>query len=338
MQEQALMNDEKQVLLDVRDLDVEFHSDFGDRIVTDKVSYQVGVGETLGIVGESGCGKSVTSLAVMGLLPRNGRVIGGEVLFDGRNLLALKARELDRVRGKDICMIFQDALASLNPVFSVGNQITEAIRAHTEKDKKAAQKIAVEMLGRVGLPDPAGIMKKYSFELSGGQRQRVCIAMALAVNPRLLIADEITTALDVTIQSQIMRMIEAIRVDMGMSMVLITHDIGLIAEMSDRVIVMYEGQIIEQADVFTLFAHPAHPYTQMLIDATPGILDSPDKELHAIPGNVPENYSDIRGCRFAARCPYYTKACDEPQMLTDLGDGHMVRCARNAGGVSGAQR
>ena len=324
------MNKEKQTLLAVRDLDVEFHSDFGDRVVTDKVSYEVGVGETLGIVGESGCGKSVTSLAVMGLLPRNGRVIGGEVLFNGRNLLALNAKELDQIRGNDICMIFQDALASLNPVFSVGNQITEAIRAHTVKDKEQARERAVQMLARVGLPDPAGMMKKYAFQLSGGQRQRVCIAMALACDPRLLIADEVTTALDVTIQSQIMRMIEAIRVDMDMSMILITHDIGLIAEMSDRVVVMYAGQIIEEADVFALFARPAHPYTRMLIDATPGIMDTPDRQLHAIPGSVPENYSNMTGCRFAARCPYYTPACDQPQSLRDVGDGHLVRCGRSA--------
>ena len=317
-------------LLSVCDLDVEFHGDFGDRVVTDHISYDLYRGETLGIVGESGCGKSVTSLAVMGLLPQNGRVRSGQVLFEGTDLLKLSPAELDRIRGKDICMIFQDALASLNPVFTVGNQIIEAVLAHTQKDKKLARKQAVEMLAKVGLPDAEGMMRKYSFMLSGGQRQRVCIAMALACRPRLLIADEITTALDVTIQSQIMRMIEAIRVEMGMSMILITHDIGLIAEMSDRVAVMYAGQIIEEADVFALFKKPAHPYTQMLIDATPGILDGADRQLHAIPGSVPEDYSHLTGCRFAARCPYHHAECDLPQARRDLGDGHKVRCCRGA--------
>ena len=325
------MDGNNNVLLSVRDLEVEFHSDFGDRIVTDHISYDVYRGETLGIVGESGCGKSVTSLAVMGLLPRNGRIRSGQVLFEEKDLLRLSSAQLDEVRGKDICMIFQDALASLNPVFTVGNQIVEAIRAHTGKNKEQAWQQAVDMLAKVGLPDPAGMMKKYSFMLSGGQRQRVCIAMALSCYPKLLIADEITTALDVTIQSQIMRMIEAIRVEMGMSMVLITHDIGLIAEMSDRVAVMYAGQIIEQGDVFTLFANPAHPYTRMLIDATPGILDEDGRQLFAIPGNVPENYSHMTGCRFAPRCPRHNDLCDRPQPVKDLGGGHLVRCSRPLG-------
>ncbi len=316
------------VILSVRDLDVEFHSDFGDRIVTDKVSFEVCEGETLGIVGESGCGKSVSSLAVMGLLPRNGAVLGGEIDFCGRNLLRLKEKELDRVRGKDICMIFQDALASLNPLFSVGNQMMEAIRAHTEKNKEKARRIAVDMLSDVGLPDPEGMMRKYSFELSGGQRQRVCIAMALACHPKLLIADEVTTALDVTIQSQIMRMIETLRTRMDMSMLLISHDIGLIAEMSDRVAVMYAGQIIEQADVFELFANPLHPYTQMLIAATPAVIGDAGRELKAIPGSVPEDYSHMSGCRFADRCPRHSALCDTPHFLTDAGDAHLVRCVR----------
>lgn len=315
-------------LLEVKDLEVHFHSDFGDRTVTDRISFHVDEGETLGIVGESGCGKSVTSLAVMGLLAKNGSVKNGEVLFEGQDLLKLSPKELDRVRGNEISMIFQDALASLNPVFTVGNQVTEAIRAHREKDRAKAREIAISMLKEVGLPDAEGTMKKYPFELSGGMRQRVMIAMALSCSPRLLIADEATTALDVTIQSQIMRTIEKVRSARNMAMMLISHDIGLIAEMSDRVLVMYAGQIIEEADVFTLFRNPAHPYTRLLIAATPGTNDDQDRKLVAIEGSVPENYTDISGCRFQDRCPMAQAGCGKHQELREVAEGHVVRCWR----------
>lgn len=320
----------REPLLQVKNLEVRFHSDFGDQTVTDRISFHVDRGETLGIVGESGCGKSVTSLAVMGLLPKNGKIQDGQVLFKGKDLLRMNRKELDQYRGKDISMIFQDALASLNPVFTVGNQITEAIRVHTEPDAAKARTIAVDMMKKVGLPDAEAAMKKYPFELSGGMRQRVMIAMALSCNPELLIADEATTALDVTIQSQIMRMIEKIRVEMHMAMILITHDIGLIAEMSDRVIVMYAGQIIEEADVFELFKNPLHPYTQLLIAATPGIMDAEDRKLAAIPGAVPEYYAELTGCRFRGRCPFAAPECAETQVMREIRPGHSAMCRRAA--------
>ncbi|MEE1114570.1 MAG: ABC transporter ATP-binding protein [Eubacterium sp.] len=312
-------------VLEVKDLRVKFHSDFGDRIVTDDIAFHVDEGETLGIVGESGCGKSVTSLAVMGLLARNGSVEKGTALFDGKDLLQLPEKELDEIRGKDITMVFQDALASLNPVFPVGYQVTEVIRKHLGADKKAASARAQEMLARVGLPDPAKIMKKFPHELSGGQRQRVMIAMALCCDTKLLIADEPTTALDVTIQAQIMQMIRRIVKEMNMSMMLITHDIGLVAQMADRVIVMYAGQIIEEASVTELFRNPGHPYTKALLAAAPGIDDDADRKLVSIRGTVPENYTDLTGCRFMDRCPYAADSCAKHQEMIDCG-GHKVRC------------
>ena len=228
-------------VLDVKDLRIRFHSDFGDRIVTDDVSFQVREGETLGIVGESGCGKSVTSLAVMGLLPRNGTVDKGSAMFEGKDLLSLPAKELDRIRGKDITMIFQDALASLNPVLTAGWQVTESIRRHVEPDRAKARAMALKLFEQVQIHDPEAVMKKFPHELSGGLRQRVMIAMALSCGPKLLIADEPTTALDVTIQAQIMQTIRQVKQQMNMSMILITHDIGLVAQMADRILVMYAG-------------------------------------------------------------------------------------------------
>ena len=256
-------------VLDVKDLRIRFHSDFGDRIVTDDVSFQVREGETLGIVGESGCGKSVTSLAVMGLLPRNGTVDKGSAMFEGKDLLSLPAKELDRIRGKDITMIFQDALASLNPVLTAGWQVTESIRRHVEPDRAKARAMALKLFEQVQIHDPEAVMKKFPHELSGGLRQRVMIAMALSCGPKLLIADEPTTALDVTIQAQIMQTIRQVKQQMNMSMILITHDIGLVAQMADRILVMYAGQFIEEADVYELFAHPLHPYTRALWEALP---------------------------------------------------------------------
>ena len=242
-------------VLEVKNLRVGFRSDFGERIVTDDVCFHINKGEMLGIVGESGCGKSVSCLAVMGLLTANGYVKQGQALFDGKDLLSIPEKELDRIRGKDLSMIFQDALASLNPAFTVGNQITEVLRKHLHMTKKEAEKRAVVLLHQVGIPDPVSAFRRYPHELSGGMRQRVMIAMALSCSPKLLIAD----ALDVTIQAQIMQLIQKIRDDLHMSMILITHDIGLMAQMADRVMVMYAGQFIEEADVFELFRNPLHP-------------------------------------------------------------------------------
>ncbi len=311
-------------LLEVEGLETTFRSDFGAGAAIDHVSFTVDAGETVCIVGESGCGKSVTSLSLLGLLPRNGRVTAGRALFEGRDLLAMTEKELDEVRGAGISMIFQDALSALNPVFTVGNQLTESIRAHMPLDAAAAHARAAALLERVGLPDPAAAMKKYPHTLSGGQRQRVMIAMALACEPKLLIADEPTTALDVTIQAQIMALLRQLQKETGMAILLITHDIGLVAQMADRVLVMYAGQIVEQAEVEKLFRVPSHPYTQALLHSVPSI--GADRRLDSIRGTVPEHYQNIRGCRFASRCPYAAVECEKPQEMRTLSPEHFVRC------------
>ena len=315
-------------LLEVKDLEVTFSGGSAAAVRLDKVRFSVKKGEFLCIVGESGCGKSVTSLAVMGLLPANGKVTNGEVLFEGKNLLKLSEKELDHYRGNEITMVFQDALTSLNPVFTIGNQLMESILAHTTLGKEEARSRAMSMLGRVGLPQPEAMMKKYPFELSGGMRQRVMIAMALSCSPKLLIADEPTTALDVTIQAQIMQLLRELQREFSMSVVLITHDIGLVAQMADRVLVMYAGQVVEQAEVHDLFHHPSHPYTQMLLDTVPSTKDPEDRVLESIPGVVPETYYEITGCRFADRCPYAEAACSQPQSFYSLSGTHTARCRR----------
>ena len=319
-------------LLEVRDLTTVFHGDFGMNISVDHVSFHVDQGEVVCIVGESGCGKSVTSLSIMRLLRRGGAVTDGSVLFDGKNLLTMKEKELDQIRGDELTMIFQDPLTSLNPVFTVGSQITESIRTHMHLSKEEAKKRAVELLRQVGMPDAAGMMKKYPHTLSGGMRQRVMIAMALSCNPRLLIADEPTTALDVTIQAQIMKLLKELQQERNMSMILITHDIGLVANTADRVLVMYAGQIIEEGAAEEIFNDPKHPYTQALLHTVPTIRDDAARKLEAIPGMVPESYDDIAGCRFADRCPYRREECDKPQEAYLFDEGHRARCvvARNA--------
>ncbi len=313
-------------LLEVQGLTTAFTSDYGESVSVDHIHFHVDAGEVVCIVGESGCGKSVTSLSIMGLLRRGGAVIDGSVLFDGKNLLAMPEKELDKLRGDQITMIFQDPLTSLNPVFTVGNQITESIRTHMHLPKEEAVKRAESLLQKVGMPDPKGTMKKFPHTLSGGMRQRVMIAMALSCNPRLLIADEPTTALDVTIQAQIMELLGGLQKETGMSMILITHDIGLVANMADRVLVMYAGQIIEEAPVKELFENPCHPYTRALLDTVPTIKDGAERELFAIPGIVPESYDDIRGCRFADRCRYRREACDNPQEDYVFGPCHRAKC------------
>lgn len=315
-------------LLSVENLKIGFHSDSGNHTYTDGISFHIDQGEILGIVGESGCGKSITSLSIMGLLGRNGEITEGKVILDGQDLLTLTEKELDDIRGNEVSMIFQDALASLNPVFTIGNQLTEAIRKHQNLDKKEAKEEAIRALERAGLPEPEAVMKKYPHTLSGGMRQRVMIAMALSCNPKLLIADEPTTALDVTIQAQIMKMIRGIRKEYHMAVILITHDIGLVAEMADRVIVMYAGQMIEEADVFTLFKNPLHPYTQALLASAPSIMDDPERKLASIRGIVPDNYMDITGCRFYDRCPYATERCKEKQKRSEVEKNHFVMCQK----------
>ncbi len=319
-------------LLEVNNLETTFTSDFGASAAVDRISYYVDPGETVCLVGESGCGKSVSSLSLLRLLARNGAVTGGEALFEGVDLLALSDKELDKIRGSRLSMIFQDALSSLNPVFTIGNQIAESIRAHSDVTRKEALARAAQLLEKVGIADPEAALKKYPHTLSGGQRQRVMIALALACSPKLLIADEPTTALDVTIQAQIMALLKQLQAENGMSIQLITHDIGLVAQMADRVLVMYAGQIVEQGDVRAVFKAPAHPYTRALLRSVPDLPDNGGRRLESIRGTVPEHYQFIKGCRFASRCPHASDACAQAQDLISVGEGHAARChLANAG-------
>lgn len=313
-------------LLEVKGLTTAFTGDYGKNISVDHIHFHVDEGEVVCIVGESGCGKSVTSLSIMGLLKRDGKVSEGEVLFDGKNLLSMTEKELDEIRGDQLTMIFQDPLTSLNPVFTVGSQITESIMTHMHLSKAQAHERAVALLKKVGMPEAERMLKKYPHTLSGGMRQRIMIAMALSCNPRLLIADEPTTALDVTIQAQIMKLLKELQRENGMSIILITHDIGLVANMADRVLVMYAGQIIEEAPATELFANPRHPYTRALLDTVPTIRDTAERKLVSIPGMVPENYDEITGCRFAERCPYRKAECALPQADYEFGENHKARC------------
>lgn len=308
-----------------------FSGDFGGGAVVDDVSFDVDPGRTLCIVGESGCGKSVTCLSIMGLLGRGGHVSRGEVIFDGQSLLPMTDKQLDQIRGKSMAMIFQDALSSLNPVFTVGNQLMEVLRVHLKLSRQAARARALELLARVGLPDPETTFRAYPHTLSGGQRQRVMIAMALSCDPKLLIADEPTTALDVTIQKQIMDLLRGLQRENGMSILLITHDMGLVAQMADQVIVMYAGQIVEEAPAEVLFAQPAHPYTQALLRSVPSILDDDDRILESISDSVPEHYESMSGCRFRTRCPYASSACEANQPVVQLRRNHRVTCHRCQG-------
>lgn len=316
-------------LLEVKGLTTAFQGDYGMTVSVDHIDFYVDKGEVVCIVGESGCGKSVTSLSLMGLLSRGGKVTDGTILFEGQNLLSMSEKELDKVRGDQMTMIFQDPLTSLNPVFTIGTQLTESIRTHMGMSGKEAKSRGRMLLEKVGMPDPEGTMKKYPHTLSGGMRQRVMIAMALACNPKLLIADEPTTALDVTIQAQIMKLLKELQRENEMSVILITHDIGVVANMADRVLVMYAGQLIEEAPVKELFANPRHPYTQALLDSVPTICDSPERELEAIPGIVPESYDNLTGCRFAERCKYRQAQCDTPQADYEFSAGHRAKCIVN---------
>lgn len=316
-------------VLSVRDLAISFKTEQGERILLRDASFEVKRGEVLGIVGESGSGKSITALSLMGLLPVSGRVSHGEAWFEGQDLFTLSPRQLDRIRGKRIAMIFQDALTSLNPVFTIGNQIVEGIRAHQDISKAQATQQAAQLLSRVGMADPDNVLGQYAHMLSGGMRQRAMIAMALASEPALIIADEATSSLDVTIQAQIMHLLRELSLEREMSVLMITHDIGLIAQMADKVIVMYAGEIVENTDVFTLFEAPGHPYTRALLETVPSIEDDKDRELQAIPGVVPEDYDAISGCRFAGRCAYVEPKCRESrQIMLPLDKCRQVRCMR----------
>ncbi|MFE6797754.1 ABC transporter ATP-binding protein [Paenibacillus chitinolyticus] len=313
-------------VLEIHRLQTVFKTGQEEVTAVDEVSFQLLPGETVGIVGESGSGKSVTALSVMRLLGRSGRIEKGEILFQGSNLALSSDPELRQLRGRDMSMIFQEPMSSLNPVFTIGEQLLEVIRRHMDFSRKEARAYAIEMLGKVGLPRAEVLMKSYPHALSGGMRQRVMIAMALACKPKLLIADEPTTALDVTIQAQILELMKQLREESGAAILLITHDLGVVAEMADRVVVMYAGQIVEEADVFTLFREPLHPYTRGLLGSMPRINGDGGK-LEAIPGTVPSLNRMPEGCRFHARCAWASAVCTQEQPeLTALEGGRRVRC------------
>ena len=319
-----------QPLLAVKDLKTYFYTEDGVVRAVDGVNFEVFPGEVLGLVGESGCGKSVTSLSIMGLVSKPGRVDGGEILLDGNNLLKLPEDEMVKIRGNRVSMIFQQPPSALNPVFKVGDQLSEVLNVHQDMGKEAGWNRAVALLKMVGVPDPERRAHAYPHELSGGMAQRVMIAMALACVPELLIADEPTTALDVTIQAQILDLMRDLRREMGTAVILITHDLGVVAEMADRVAVMYAGEIVEQTDVNSLFDEPLHPYTQGLIGSIP-ILGEIKEKLDVIPGSVPNLVNLPPGCRFAPRCQarlkYSLTICTETKPeLEDVRPGHMTRC------------
>jgi oligopeptide/dipeptide ABC transporter ATP-binding protein len=317
-------------LLEVKNLKTYFYTEDGVVRAVDGVNFEVYPGEVLGLVGESGCGKSVTSLSIMRLIAKPGRVDAGEILLDGENLLDLPEEEMIKVRGNRISMIFQQPQTALNPVFKVGEQLSEVLDVHQDLGKDAGRKRAIQLLKMVGVPDPERRAEAYPHELSGGMAQRVMIAMALACVPELLIADEPTTALDVTIQAQILDLMRDLRREMGTSVILITHDLGVVAEMAERVAVMYAGEIVEQTDVNSLFDQPLHPYTQGLIGSIP-ILGQLKERLDVIPGSVPNLVNLPVGCRFAPRCEARFKhglsICTEikPE-LDEVKPGHYVRC------------
>ena len=322
-----MMND---VLVEVKDLHTYFHTYDGVVKAVDGVDFYVRKGEALGLVGESGCGKSVTALSILRLIQQPpGRIVKGQILFDGQDLLDLTQDEMRHIRGNRISMIFQEPMTSLNPVYSIGDQISESIRLHQGLSRSAAMNLAVEMLKKVVIPDPEKRIKEYPHQLSGGMRQRVMIAIALSCGPGLLIADEPTTALDVTIQAQILSLMNQLKEDSHASVLLITHDLGVIAEMVQSVAVMYTGKIVEYADVGELFDNPKHPYTLGLMDSIPR-MDVPvaaDKMLRTIPGVVPSLLDLPPGCPFQGRCPKAFDVCVQkiPPLL-EMGSGHLVRC------------
>ena len=316
-------------LLEVNDLKTYFYTDSGVAKAVDGVSFSLEKGKTLGIVGESGCGKSVTSLSIMRLLdPVTGRNEGGTILFEGRDLLKLDEKEMQKIRGDKISMIFQEPMTSLNPVFTVGYQIQESLMLHKGMDKKASRAKARELLDMVGIPEAEKRLDEYPHQLSGGMRQRVMIAIALSGDPQLLIADEPTTALDVTIQAQIMQLLRDLQQQLHMSIIIITHDLGVIAEMADEVAVMYAGDIVEKANTRDLFDDPMHPYTIGLMNSIPDVNKNIDR-LNTLDGLVPSLYDMPRGCRFAPRCKYACPECEKERIqLTTLPNGRQVRCRR----------
>jgi len=306
-----------QTLLEVKGLKTEFKRDGSSVLAVAGVDFHINKGEVLGLVGESGCGKSVTSLSIMRLLKDTpGRIAGGSVLFEGKDLVQLPEKDMRRYRGNELAMIFQEPMTSLNPVLRIGKQLEESIMLHLGYGRKKAREHAIESLKLVGIPRADEVVDDYPHQLSGGMRQRVMIAMAMACNPKLLIADEPTTALDVTIQAQILELMNRLKKEQNMGMLLITHDLGVVAEMCDRVVVMYAGRVVEEASVTELFENPQHPYTKGLIASVPKLRQKV-RRLESIPGNVPDLRNMPPGCKFAPRCPYVMERClsQEPQLL-----------------------
>ncbi len=326
----------EQPLLDIRALETHFFTDDGLARAVDGVSYSLARGETVGVVGESGCGKSVTALSVLRLIPNPpGRIVSGEIVFEGTNLLDLSPAEMRRIRGNDISMIFQEPMTSLNPVFTIGNQIAEAVRLHQGLSNKEAINKAVEMLTLVGIPEPSRRVHEYPHQLSGGMRQRAMIAMALSCNPKVLVADEPTTALDVTIEAQILDLMRNLQSELGTAIIMITHDLGVVAEMARKVVVMYAGKVVEQAPVEQIFGDPNHPYTQGLLNSLPsadlGKASGGDKHrLQEIPGIVPSLLNLPPGCKFASRCPKAMAVCEEKEPpLEQVSADHLSACWLN---------
>lgn len=314
-------------LIEIKNLKTYFFLEEGIAKAVDGVDLEIFYGETLGVVGESGCGKSVTALSVMRLIPEPpGKVISGEIIFKGEDLTKLSQTEMRNIRGNKISMIFQEPMISLNPVFSIGNQISEALLTHKRISKKEAYMQSLEMLKKVGIPIPEQRVREYPHQLSGGIRQRAMIAMALSCKPELLIADEPTTALDVTVQAQILNLMNDLKEKFNMSIMMITHDLGVIAEVSDRVVVMYAGKVVEYADVKTLFTNPRHPYTWGLMNSIPRI-DKETKRLIVIPGIVPSSLHFPKGCKYNNRCPLADERCiEEEPIVKEIEKGHKVRC------------
>ncbi|MDM5281077.1 ABC transporter ATP-binding protein [Paenibacillus silvae] len=313
-------------LLEIEHLRVTFKTPKGEITPVDGINLDIIPGETVCIVGESGSGKSVTSLSIPGLLGGNGRIAEGHIRLDNVELTSLSEAQLRKVRGKQVSMVFQEPMTALNPVIPIGNQLIEVVRVHSRTSRKEAASAALQMLRNVGIARPEAVMKEYPHSLSGGMRQRIVIAMALICKPRLLIADEPTTALDVTIQAQILHLMKQLRHHHDTAILLITHDLSIVAEMADRVAVMYAGQIVEQADVNSLFDQPVHPYTQGLMKSVPS-LNAGTERLVPIPGTVPSLADLPAGCRFQERCPYAAAPCRQEQpQLDQVGAGHLVRC------------
>ncbi len=317
-------------ILTVKDLKTYFYTASGVAKAVDGVSFNIAKGETMGIVGESGSGKSVTSSSIIRLLPpRTGKIVGGSIEFEGKDVLALSKKELNDFRGKDIAVIFQDPMTSLDPVFKIGKQMTEMIMAHQNVTKDEAWKMSVEALSKVGIPEPEKRMNSYPYELSGGMCQRVIIAMAVCCKPKLIIADEPTTALDVTVQAQVLELLKELQRDMDTAILLITHNLGVVWEMCDKVMVMYAGNTVEFTDTKTLYSNPRHPYTWGLLDSMPKLSDESKGELKTIPGTPPDLRLTGKCCNFYNRCPYVTEACTQSvPPLVEVEPGHFVACHR----------